>query len=88
MGQRELYNVIKLLGGINVPQKAISQKFHELYPDHCGSRNRCGRIMRDLTRAGYVTWNQQTRSYTIIEPFPEPNIYVTKITEEEDLITS
>ena len=90
MTQLIAYRIIQSLGGSSIPSRPVhikdivemaKGKYPEVYRDkylHTG----LGR----LRHWKYVKYDNSTRTYTIIEAFPEPNIHCSPITEE-DLIT-
>src|SRR6476659_1460554 len=90
MTQLIAYNIIKALGGSSIPSKPVhikdivemaKGKYPEVYRDkylHTG----LGR----LKHWKYVKYDNISRTYTIIEAFPEPNIHYSPITED-DIIT-
>lgn len=82
MSQKIVFNVIKELGGINVKQKDVIKIIRERHPCLYSSRYTSGALRR-LKNKGYITEDFQTRTFTILEQYPELVTVSTPITEED-----
>jgi hypothetical protein len=81
MSQKLMYDIIKELGGNRVSIKQIIKltktKAPAIYVNKLLHSD-----LKGLRKWEYVSYDAQARAYTIIDKFPEPNIYHTVINEE------
>jgi hypothetical protein len=77
-----VFEVIQELGGINVKQKDVIKIIKERHPCLYSSRYTSNAIRR-LKNKGYITEDYSTRTFTILEQYPELITVATPITEED-----
>jgi len=82
MSQKIVFEVIKELGGINVRQKDVSRIIKERYPCLYSSRYASNAIRR-LKNGGYISEDYSSRTFTILDQYPELTTVATPITEED-----
>lgn len=87
MTQLIAYRILRALGGDSIPSKpvhikAIVEMAKDYYPETYRDKYLHTGLGR-LRHWKYVTWDNNAKTYTIIEAFPEPNIHCSPITEDD-----
>jgi hypothetical protein len=79
-----MYSIIDELGGVASIKEIIAltrTRAPKMYVNKLLHSD-----LRRLRNWGYVSYDAMKRVYTIVEPFPEANIYHTTITKEDEVI--